>query len=90
MCLDAGRSWRDREPVTVYQCEAGNANQAWAVDGDQVKVKDTIGTPTPMCLDAGWSWHDKEPVTLYQCEAGNSDQEWVTDGGQVTVKDTLS
>ena len=42
MCLDAGRSWRDKEPVTLYQCEAGNSDQEWVTDGDQVTVKDTL------------------------------------------------
>jgi hypothetical protein len=77
--------------VTLWKCEAGNRNQVWVIDGGQVKVKDTIGTATPMCLDAGSPPRRNGGfVTLWKCGAGNSNQVWVIDGGQVKVKDTLS
>jgi hypothetical protein len=43
MCLDAGRPpRRDKGVVALWKCEAGNSNQAWVIDGDQVDVKDTL------------------------------------------------
>jgi hypothetical protein len=43
MCLDAGSPpRRDKSVVTLWKCEAGNPNQAWVIDGDQVKVKATL------------------------------------------------
>jgi hypothetical protein len=42
MCLDAGWSRHDKDPVTMYKCEAGNSDQEWVIDGDAVKVKDTL------------------------------------------------
>jgi hypothetical protein len=92
MCLDAGNPpRRNNGLVTLWRCEAGNANQVWVIDGGQVRVKDTIATAIPMCLDAG-----RPPrrngglVTLWRCEAGNANQVWVIDGGQVKVKDTIA
>lgn len=43
MCLDAG--WPPRigkHVVTIYKCEAGNHNQAWAINAGQLRVKDTL------------------------------------------------
>ena len=43
MCLDAGSPpRRNNGLVTLWMCEAGNANQAWVIDGGQLKVKDTL------------------------------------------------
>jgi hypothetical protein len=28
--------------VTLWKCQAGNSNQAWVIDGGQIKVKDTL------------------------------------------------
>jgi len=91
MCLDAGSPpRRNNGLVTIWRCEAGNSNQAWVIDGGQVRVRDTIGTTASMCLDAG-----RPPrrngglVIIWRCEAGNSNQAWVIDGGQVRVRDTI-
>ncbi len=92
MCLDAGRSPRRHGGlVIIWRCEAGNSNQAWVIDGGQVRVRDTIGTAAPMCLDAGRSpRRNGGLVTIWRCQAGNSNQAWVLDGGQIQVKDTLA
>src|SRR5215831_19262410 len=92
MCLDAGSPpRRNGLAVTLWKCEAGNRNQAWVIDGGQVKVKATISTATPMCLDAGSPpRRNGGVVTIWKCEAGNRNQAWVIDGGQVKVKDTIS
>jgi Ricin-type beta-trefoil lectin domain len=92
MCLDASTPPRsDGGPVYLWQCEPGNSNQVWAIDGGQLIVKDTLGTPAPMCLDVNKPPRsDGGPVYLWQCEPGNSNQAWAIDGGQLIVKDTLS
>ncbi len=39
MCLDAGSPPRlDKVKVTIYKCEPGNNNQAWVINGGQIKV----------------------------------------------------
>lgn len=44
MCLDAGPPPRpDKRAVLLWRCEPGNSNQAWVINGGQVKVK---GTPS--------------------------------------------
>ncbi len=90
MCLDASTPpRRNGGPVYLWQCEPGNSNQAWVIDGGQIIVKDTRGTRTPMCLDVNNPpRRNRGPVYLWQCEPGNSNQAWVIDGGQIIVKDT--
>jgi hypothetical protein len=91
MCLDAGSPpRRNNGLVVIWRCEAGNSNQAWVIDGGQVKVEDTIGTTAPMCLDAGRPpRRNAGLVVIWRCEAGDSNQAWVIDGGQLKVKDSI-
>ena len=43
MCLDASTPpRRNGGPVYLWQCEPGNTNQAWVIDGGQIIVKDTL------------------------------------------------
>ncbi|MER5621659.1 hypothetical protein ABT061_11515, partial [Streptosporangium sp. NPDC002544] len=52
VCVDANGTRTNGTPVHLWQCFAGNTNQKFVIDDGMIKVKDTLGSATPMCVDA--------------------------------------
>ncbi|MEV0150648.1 RICIN domain-containing protein [Nonomuraea sp. NPDC050733] len=94
MCLDAGNSRQNGNPVVIWQCavpgDSFTPNQQWVIDGGQIKVADTAGTARPMCLDAGNTRNNSDNVRLWQCLSPiHANQKFVIEHGQIMVADTL-
>ncbi|MFJ8363555.1 RICIN domain-containing protein [Streptomyces sp. NPDC093984] len=89
MCLDAGPTRNNGDPVRIWACSEGNANQTFVFQDGQIKVEDTLGTGKEMCLDVGVTRNSGDPTHLWQCYPGLTNQTFVLKRGQLKVEDTI-
>ncbi|MEV5704200.1 ricin-type beta-trefoil lectin domain protein [Actinoallomurus sp. NPDC052274] len=94
MCLDAGNTRNNGDPVQIWQCavpgDSFTPNQQFVIDGGQIKVADTVGTNKPMCLDTGNTRNNGDAARLWQClNPVHPNQKFVIEHGQIMVADTL-
>ncbi|MER5621658.1 ricin-type beta-trefoil lectin domain protein, partial [Streptosporangium sp. NPDC002544] len=76
--------------VHLWECANTNTNQKFVVDDGMIKVKDTLGSATPMCVDANSTRTNGTRVHLWECANTNTNQKFVVDDGMIKVKDTLA
>jgi hypothetical protein len=79
-CMDvSGGGTANGTQVQMWQCQAGNKNQAWTFDNGRI-VWSGSGSKTEKCLDvAGGGTANGTKVQIWDCQIGNLNQRWAID-----------
>jgi hypothetical protein len=72
-CLDvANGDSRSGARVQIYQCNAGNPNQKWLIDGQLLRFSNSNS-----CLDvSGGNFQDGAALQMWDCGVSNPNQQW--------------